>query len=109
MYKVYLDSSHRTEKSLTLTKMVDGHEQELEKVFGDIDLVSSLEAVLKKHNVKVADISEVIPNLGPGSFTGLKMGVTVANVINFLNGKKTIAQLDTPTYGSEPNITVKEF
>ena len=45
-------------------------------------------------------------NKGPGSFTGIKIGVTIANVLNWALGKKKISELVVPDYGREPNITV---
>lgn len=49
--------------------------------------------ILKKANVEFEDLTEVKVNPGPGSFTGTRVGVTVANAIGFalkipVNGKK---------------------
>lgn len=114
MYKVYIDTSERYKKSVRLVKYFNNTDSvrdsgaiteiELGSRFGDIDIVVSLKELLDENNLRPVDIEEVIPNLGPGSFTGLKMGVTVANLINWLNGRKSIDELDMPEYGGEPNI-----
>ena len=109
MYKIYLDSTKRYENEVKLVEVSGDKEKILGVKNGDIDLVGSINELLAKHNLKVSDIEEVIPNLGPGSFTGLKVGVTIANVINWINGKKTSKDIDLPNYGREPNITLKEF
>lgn len=101
IYKIYIDTSVRDEKSM---RLVEGENTIAEKK-GDIDVVSAISDVLRKKHLKVSDISKFIPNLGPGSFTGLKMGVTVSNVLNWFNGKKDLKELDYPDYGGEPNIS----
>ena len=50
------------------------------------------------------DIDVIKANPGPGSFTGLKIGVTVANILNWALGKKKFSEMMLPEYGSEPNI-----
>jgi len=49
--------------------------------------------ILKKNKVKLQDLTEIEVNPGPGSFTGTRVGITVANTLRFLlnipvNGKK---------------------
>jgi len=41
---------------------------------------------LKKNNLKVKDITEIEVNTGPGSFTGLRVGLSVANAMGFALG-----------------------
>jgi len=64
------------------------------------DLVGLIEETLKKEKISLDDIKEIEVNLGPGSFTGLKVGVAVANALGFtldipVNGKR---QLVLPKY-----------
>jgi len=69
---------------------------------GDIDVVSSVDSILDRNGLSLdKDILEVIPNTGPGSFTGIKTGIIIAEVLNWYlgNEKKYI-----PDYGGEPNI-----
>lgn len=50
-----------------------------------------IEAVLKDHHLTLKDITAIEVNPGPGSFTGLRVGITIAN---------TLAQLlDVPING----------
>ncbi|MCL6096439.1 MAG: hypothetical protein M1444_02020 [Patescibacteria group bacterium] len=58
--------------------------------------------LLKKHGLRVTDLTQIEVNLGPGSFTGLKVGVSVANALGFslkipVNGKK-VGDLAEPLY-----------
>lgn len=104
-YKIYIDSSQRNEKEVRLTKVAGGEEKVVKIKKGDIDIVGTIQDFLKEEKLKVGDISEFIPNLGPGSFTGLKIGVTVSNILNWFNKKKSLKNLSYPEYGAEPNIS----
>ncbi len=52
-----------------------------------------IEKILTKHDCCLPDISEIKVNTGPGSFTGIRVGLSVANALAYLldikvNGKK---------------------
>ena len=108
-YKIYLDSTARYKKKVTLLKQNGENGEVLGERFGDIDLVVAIKELLEDNQLELSDIEEVVPHLGPGSFTDLKIGVTIANIFNWLLGKKSIDELDVPDYGRPPNITLKEF
>ncbi|MBI3385776.1 tRNA (adenosine(37)-N6)-threonylcarbamoyltransferase complex dimerization subunit type 1 TsaB [Candidatus Gottesmanbacteria bacterium] len=64
-----------------------------------------IEKLLKARGLKLSDITEIRVNCGPGSFTGARVGVAVANMIGSLlsvpiNGKKvgeTVLPVYTPS------------
>ena len=45
----------------------------------------TLDSILAKNNRKISDISGVVCFRGPGSFTGLRIGLSVANAISYSN------------------------
>lgn len=52
-----------------------------------------IKKLLKEGGYKLQDVKEIKVNTGPGSFVGLRVGVTIANTLAFLlnipvNGKK---------------------
>lgn len=54
-----------------------------------------IEELLREHKLQLADITGISVVAGPGSFTGLRVGATVANVLGYLldipvNGKKAL-------------------
>lgn len=60
------------------------------------------EKLLIENKLTLKDITEINVNAGPGSFTGLRVGVSVANALGFLleipiNGKK-VGELVEPVY-----------
>ncbi len=85
-----------------------------------------VEKLLKEQSKQLADIQGIVAYQGPGSFTGLRIGLTVANAlayslqvpivatgspdwIKFGQQRLASGQTDTiamPEYGSEPNITL---
>lgn len=65
-------------------------------------LLSLIDKTMKKQRKSLKDVTEIEINLGPGSFTGLKVGVSVANALGWalkipINGKK-VSQLVEPKY-----------
>ena len=67
-------------------------------------LLILIDKLLSEHNLGINDINEVKVNLGPGSFTGLRVGIAVANTLGFalkipINGKK-LGELMEPLYNN---------
>ncbi len=65
-------------------------------------ILPMIDEVLKKHSLKQEDLSEIRINPGPGSFTGLRVGLSIANALSFalktpINRKK-IGEIITPIY-----------
>jgi tRNA A37 threonylcarbamoyladenosine modification protein TsaB len=107
MYKILIDSTERFQKKVELILVENKKEKILDLEEGNIDIVSAIQTLLNKNDLKPEDIEEYVSHPGPGSFTGLKIGATIANVFNWALGKKEITELSYPDYGREPNITLK--
>jgi tRNA A37 threonylcarbamoyladenosine modification protein TsaB len=105
MYKILINTADRYNKEV---KLVDAADKLVAEKVGELDVVGAIQQLLAENHLSLNDISEIVPFLGPGSFTGLKMGVTVANVFNWLQGKRSLQNLDYPDYGGEPNITARK-
>jgi tRNA threonylcarbamoyladenosine biosynthesis protein TsaB len=61
-----------------------------------------IDELLKEHNLALRDISEIIVNAGPGSFIGVRVGVTIANTLGFILripvNKKPVGESVEPIY-----------
>jgi tRNA threonylcarbamoyladenosine biosynthesis protein TsaB len=62
----------------------------------------AIDKLLSRNNAKIEKITEVEVNKGPGSFTGIRVGVAIANALSFLlkisvNGKK-VGELEEAVY-----------
>lgn len=56
-------------------------------------LLPMIDSLLKKNKTKLSQITKIEVNAGPGSFTGTRVGVSVANALGFalqipVNNKK---------------------
>lgn len=100
MLQFLIDTTKRYEKSVKLLK----NGKEIAQKQGDLDVVALINQIIKDNGLKLSDIGSIKANPGPGSFTGLKIGITIANVFNFFQGKVSLDKLQKPEYGSEPNI-----
>lgn len=65
-------------------------------------ILPMIEKVLKEHSLKPKDLSGIQINTGPGSFTGLRIGLAIANALSFdlkipVNGKK-VGEVILPIY-----------
>lgn len=60
-----------------------------------VKLMTEIENSLNTNNLKVKDLDEIIVGIGPGSYTGLRIGVVVAKMFGWNNNinVKTISSL----------------
>lgn len=42
-----------------------------------------IDKLLKKHRLKLNDLTSIEVHTGPGSFTGLRVGIAIANALSF--------------------------
>lgn len=69
-----------------------------ENDFGSQVLLNLITEILKENNLEFSDLSEIEIEKGPGSYTGLKVGASVANALGFalnipVNNKKMELEL----------------
>lgn len=72
-------------------------------------VLEKIDGLLKKHHLTMDQISAIKVNPGPGSFTGTRVGVAVANALAWslhkpVNGLPE-GQLVKPIYAHPPHIT----
>lgn len=99
-YKIYIDSSKRSDKSVAL---FDEDNKVISKLEGDIDIIEAIKSLLNKNNIKVSEVFFDFFEGPADSFTGLKVGSVISNVLNWANSQNSKPKY--PTYGREPNIS----
>lgn len=50
-----------------------------------------IEDILKENNINPNEVNEIIVVNGPGSFTGIRIGVTIAKVFSYLTNNRIVA------------------
>lgn len=93
---LYLDTSNNKK---TIVRLDDLKIVKTYKTPRSQEALSLIEEALKKKKAKLEDIKEIKVKTGPGSFTGLRVGVTVANTLAWVLGVKVNGRkMALPTY-----------
>lgn len=98
---LYIDTSDSKKTSVTLTVAGVKISKIVENVRTSQMLLPLINQLLSENKLGPTDISAIEVHTGPGSFTGLRIGIAVANTLSYLldipvNGKKE--KLVAPTY-----------
>ena len=105
--RIYIDSTDNTKAIIRIDDKEFTRNVESPR---DQDVLGFLLHCLDQENVRPDDIDEVEVNPGPGSFTGTRVGVAIANMLSYaldikVNGSMTPVE---PIYSSPPAITEKK-
>lgn len=88
----------------TITETFESQNRSRNNVFGCIL------ATLEKNHLNKNDITGIEVNEGPGSFTGTRVGVALANALSFALKVPLVdhTKYATPIYSEEPHVTFKK-
>ena len=95
-----IDTTIHKEVKVELKDPTNGKVQKLvqKQKLGSQVLLPMIIKILKKNELDLKDLTAIEVNLGPGSFTGTRVGVSVANALGFA--------LDIPVNGKKGKIVV---
>ena len=83
MYTLFLDT-HGSEIIVSLYNGVKSIEKRQESEYSHAKfLVPMIESIMKENNVSFENIKDIVVINGPGSFTGLRIGLSVAKVMAY--------------------------
>jgi len=68
-----------------------------------VTVMPLLDGILKEAGIRLNQVTEVIVGVGPGSYTGVRIGVSIAKMIGYLNGipVRTVSTLALLASGAE--------
>lgn len=118
--KLYIDSRDNKQiilKVIEKNKILYSIEKDIVSKRQANELLLSIDNLLKDSNVKWSQIKEILVNNDGGSFTGLRLGVIVANTLAYAKNIKISAttqksievnniKIVKPDYDREPDISV---
>lgn len=92
-------------KKIIVGLIVDGKKDiQTEKITSNKTqiILPMIDKILKKHAILLSDLSAIQINTGPGSFTGLRIGIAIANVLSFVLkipiNEKEVGEIILPDY-----------
>ena len=91
---LYIDTSDNKKTNVSL--LISGRKKQINKStdkWTSQVLLPLIDQILKDNDISLSQLTEIQINMGPGSFTGIRVGITVANTLGWLfdisvNGKK---------------------
>lgn len=88
--KLYIDTTDSSKLSIVLDGKKRSEEARADKAQR---LLSIIDNELTRHKLTLSDLSEIEVNTGPGSYTGIRVGISVASALGFalkipVNGKE---------------------
>lgn len=103
--KLYLDSTNNQKTILRLDDKEYTHEVSSPR---NQNILGFIQKTLADLGKTPQDITTIEVNPGPGSFTGTRVGVAIANALGFALSLPVNGQTDPvePIYDQEPSITV---
>lgn len=95
---LYIDISKQHIVSVKLFTAEGELVKETEQQFGSQVLLQLIQESLNEAKLTAKDLEEILVATGPGSFTGLRVGVAIANAFGYsldipVNGKKMELEL----------------
>lgn len=92
---LYIDTSDSKETKVAIVQDDKRYEymEKTDPATKSQNVLPLIEVALKEHNLTLRDITAIEVNPGPGSFTGTRVGVAVANTLGWtlgipVNGQK---------------------
>ena len=88
------------DKVLLASKEYDAWQQQSELMVPEID------ALIRAQNLTPQNVNNIVVAIGPGSYTGVRIAVTIAKIMAFLLGAKlyTVSSLAVLAHETKPTI-----
>lgn len=93
MNKLLIDTTDQKTTKVGLSTSLKTQYLKSHNNYKSQETLKLVKKIIEKNDLKIEDIDEIEVNPGPGSFTGIKVGISIANALGFslgvkVNGKK---------------------
>lgn len=101
---IYLKINTSKQNKIEVTLEINGKKKTIKKNFskGSEILLPSIKKLLSENKLKIKQIDKIFVKRGPGSYTGIRVGLSVANTLShFLKiplNDKTSGEIIEPIY-----------
>ncbi len=90
---LYIDTTDNQKVTVSINQNVKKTLTVSAKLLKAQAVLPAIEKLLKKNKLTLKDLTEIKVNTGPGSYTGIRVGLSVANALAYslgilVNGKK---------------------
>jgi tRNA threonylcarbamoyladenosine biosynthesis protein TsaB len=103
--EIILTIDTSSNETVTVGLVIDGKEKTVKKTLDKNKaqvVLPIVEELLHSHDLNMSDLTGIQVDRGPGSFTGLRVGVSIANTLGiFLNipiNSQAVGTIVEPTY-----------
>lgn len=104
--KLYIDSCDNLKTTIKIEDIVYTKTYQSPR---EQDVLGAIVECLNKQQINLNQISQIFVKVGQGSFTGTRVGVSIAQALSFSLGipvnNQTTGGLESVSYESEPSIT----
>ncbi|MBQ6654225.1 MAG: tRNA (adenosine(37)-N6)-threonylcarbamoyltransferase complex dimerization subunit type 1 TsaB [Erysipelotrichaceae bacterium] len=107
MYALGIDTSHlfllivlMNDDGVVDHVQLDCFKQQSEYIIGEMD------ALLKRNDLSIKQITDIVITRGPGSYTGVRIAMTVAKVLGSITGKNVHTLSTLQLYGGKADCYV---
>lgn len=98
---LYIDTSDNKKTEVAIDVRGKKITKTVENNWTSQKLLPLIDELLKANKLNLTDLTEIKVHEGPGSYTGLRVGATVANTLAYL--------LKIPVNGKKKNIVIPRY
>lgn len=108
MYTLYIDTHY---VNLVIGLLIEDKlklKREIESESHSKNTICLLKEVMEEANVRIDDLKEIIVINGPGSFTGVRIGIVIAKILGYIKDIpiKSLSYLEAMALNFDSEVTV---
>lgn len=98
MKSLIIDTSHEISYIILAKDSEIIFFKKIEKINLSRELFQNIDDILKKTNTDISNLKYIATSIGPGSFTGLRVGATICQTISYAKNRPLIGYISLKAY-----------